>query len=152
MNENDESPTPNGALMGAEGPSDGEPKGDVKNLVKRRRLGRRKNIIRLGSEDGRTARNKLYQRTVAALATDAGGWRELTEAGRILVQQIAQLSMQITELQDRMLKDGASVGQTEALSRLCGTRRRALVELRAAAPAPHRMTVGEYIQKKYGND
>ena len=125
------------------------PKGVSRQPAQRSRL---TNKIRIPGENGSSARSRRFKDIALALAAEVGGWPALSELMRILIHQAALLSLQIEELSTTMLSDGGTIGQAEQLSRLHNVRRRLSTELRAAAPAPHRMTVGEYIQKKYGND
>jgi hypothetical protein len=106
------------------------------------------NTLKLGGVDGRSALNRRFRDAALALAADLGGWDGLTEAQRVQIRQAATLSVQIEQLQAKMLATEPTVGQTEALSRLANIHRRTLTTLKASAPARKQMTVLEYLTAK----
>jgi hypothetical protein len=92
--------------------------------------------LALRNVDERTVAARRYKAICGALSDDLGGQDNLSEPSKILVRQAAALSVELENLQSKIVA-GEDVN-TEQLVRLSNVQARALQRLGLKKPAPPR--------------
>jgi hypothetical protein len=108
-------------------------------VPKGKRMNTHQNAARplaLRNVDGRTVAARRYKAICGALSDDLGGQDKLSEPSKILVRQAAALSVELENLQSKIVA-GEDV-DTEQLVRLSNVQARALQRLGLKKPAPPR--------------
>jgi hypothetical protein len=96
--------------------------------------------------DGRSMVARRYRDVAIALADDLGGQDKLRESTKIMVRQAAALTVQVEELQSKIVL-GEDV-DLEQLTRLSNVLGRTLQRLGLKKRADRKLTVSEYLAQR----
>ena len=97
--------------------------------------------------DGRSPAGRRYRDLVESFASDLGGLKALSEAGRSLIRQAASVTIRAEQLQAAIVR-GEAVDNDE-LIRLSNTSRRLLSAIRRRE-APRLKTLTDHLAAKRG--